>query len=878
LFPARFGVLIGVGFAAVAALIPDGEAVAQSPTASPVSESTSSGAPRILPLHEGKFSIDLSRYPVSGSVSAKNVVVIISDFTCPHCRDTEKAFIDALDGFKAGEVALVHLPGTRETKDGPAIHKIMLSLWQEHPAIYRRLCAQMIYEELPAEPDKVRAAAVAALGGPAVLDGLIKKHSAWAEAQIEQASKLMTANADSPARVLLPQVMVGTKLITGSVLNPAELQNNIQEQFGVVPVHFVYAVSQVPTDPDDPCEPSRRKSCGRVVISIIGAGEVSTNPAQSIDASVLNDTHAACASAHLLQFTGDSNAKLPSKHIVFTSDPEFKAWLSKLPFTAKASLAGVVDASLPAFHRMSSSGSENSPLNQAITSFENTAECKELMNGGPSVLPYLKVDIIIDAEFAEGSESGHYGVPVWRREGTVGTLDKWASEGTVLGADDLSLLLQRLSGSLTHVLIKSCKAALIGNIFDRSIEEAGSCDCALSVSDEIQDSYSGGATRPPFNYAMPDKGNLYKKIKVSQSFGRWADNRMNLAEMGTMLLNQHDELIMNPLDPSDPDSAALKRIVQHKNPLFGFAYTSADAQTNRLLALLRENPSTAEAARVISDSEFTSEIRKVHVPQYTRREVSTALEIHIARIKERLDSIKKQLGPMIDRDPKSKLDSSAYTREVENFRSCLLNTNHASLECSFFKAMTDSIRETNVSKAELSSDQTAFLYHYSELVNYLNEIKFKTMWPRYIAGEIAANEFSEKMGKAKLRVLEFQRGIEPLYAKKPGKRLSQREAENLEKKRQAFAYLNHSFESAFNSAKTQMFDQLKKESITTKLLRTEAAVDLLAANIDSIKPAGEGEKLIARLASKLNCLTRYKVGPAHDQQPPGPIIPYQAKR
>jgi hypothetical protein len=665
------------------------------------------------------------------------------------------------------------------------------------------------------------------------------------------------------------------------------------------------AAAQAP-NPDDSCDPSGRQTCGRLIISMIGAGEPSTDPKHSKDETVRGDRHGREASGHFLQFTANSRSTLPSKHIVLTSDPEVKAWLTRLPFNSKVSLAGVVDASIPAFERMVSPDASDSPLNRALKFFESSEGCKKLTNGGRSVLPYLKVDIVVDGELASGVDEKYHGISVWRKEGTVGTLEKWLEDGTVLGRDELSQLMQRLSGSLVHVFVKTCKAALIGNIFDAAIDDAGSCGCVLNVSDDIQDYYSGGSVAPAFNYAMADKGNVFLRVKISQSFGLWAGTKMNLAEMAPMLLRQHEILLMNPLDSSDPDTPALRNIVQHRNPLFGFAYTSVDALTNKLLLLLQEIPSTRGAAKAIADSEFTFEIRKVqswmeeqretirhakgsldHPPASTHRKAATALDADITHIKGRLDSIKKQLGSTIDLDPKGKLNSSVYSREISNFNACLFNEGGAPEYCSVIKALFDDVRRKEKTDTSLSSDELIFTDGYNKFIASLEEIsatrsgesgRFSRFWPRYIAGDIDAREFSEKMGEAELAFLKFKKRVEPLYTQKPGEQLNQNGEKTLEKRRQAFAYLNGAFEAAFNSAKTQMFDQLKKESTTTKLLRTEAAVALLAANIDSIEPRSEAEKLVARLASKLNCLTQYKVGPAHDQQQPGPIVPYQAKR
>lgn len=862
----------------IVVLIPDRQAVAQSPTATPVSEKASTDVPRILSLHERKFSIDLSRYPVSGSVSAKNVVVIISDFTCPHSLETEKAFIDALDGFKPGDVALVHLPGVREKKYGPSIHKIMLSLWQEHPAIYRRLCDLLIYEELPPDATKVRAAAVTALGSPELLDALLRKHGAWAETQIQQTLELMSANADSPSDVALPQVMIGPKLITGSVPDPAKLQHAVQAAFGITPTRAVYAVKQSPPNLNDPCEPSTRKSCGRLVISMIAAGEYSNKPHPN-DETVPGDKHGADASNHLLQFTGGANSKLTSKHILLTSDPDVKEWIAGLPFNKRVSLAGIVDASLPAFERMVSAESKDSPLNTALAEFAKNKDCQRLMNKSSSVLPYLKVDIVIDGELAESARSSkekpEYGIPVFEKEGTVGTLERWLKEGNVLGVDRLRLLMKRLDGSLMHVFVKTCKAGLVGNIFDAAIKDTGICGCFVGDTDEEQNGFSGKGVSAPFNYAMSSPA-AYEIPSQQVVFGRWKAEA-NMTGLTRLLLERNQIVIMNPPDAKS-GTVNLRNIVNYRNPLFGFVYTSADALTNRALTLLRTHSGTASVAKKIADSEFSNEIKDVQIRAYTGNTRPNEMDSDMVRIMVKLDEIKRELGSMIDVDPRAKLDSSAYKRETDKYKACLSSSASAPAFCSVFKGLFDTINGKVLSKTDLTPDEDVFYNQYVKVTEYWSEIKFSTMWPRYIAGEIVIDEFLTKMAEAKKVFLDFKEGVEPLYTKKPGVHPSGEEERKMETRRQAFTYLNKCFESAFESARIQMFDLLKRESITTKIERTEAAINLLAQNVDSIKPAGEGERLIAELASKLNCLTRYTVGPAHDNNPPGPIIPYQAKR
>jgi hypothetical protein len=233
---------------------------------------------------------------------------------------------------------------------------------------------------------------------------------------------------------------------------------------------------------------------------------------------------------------------------------------------------------------------------------------------------------------------------------------------------------------------------------------------------------------------------------------------------------------------------------------------------------------------------------------------------------------------MVDYNSQSKLDSGVYKKGIENFNACLANKFPAPESCEVFEPIFDSVKRKIASDTNLTPEELLFVIPYKKFMDSARSMEFPTLWPRYIAREIEPDVFCLKMREAVDEFLEFKKATEPLYTRDSPTRLSSAEEKSLESRRRGFAYLNDSFETALISSKAQLFDQLKKESTTTKLMRTEAAVDLLARNIDSIKSPGEAEKLIAQLASKLNCQTRFVVGPAHDYYSAGPVLLHQAKK
>ncbi len=659
---------------------------------------------------------------------------------------------------------------------------------------------------------------------------------------------------------------------------------------------FTSSALAFPADGQDPSAPANRKSCGRLVISIVGAGEDTTNPPASMDSTVPGDKHAFEASGHLLQFTSNDQARLPSKHIVITSDPEIKSRVTSWPFSRKVSLAGVVDNSLPAFADMVSSASTSSPLNKALAEFKKDCGCEELMKlketnrdsgakrewKDEDILPFLKIDLIIDGELAESGsvdESGHYyhGVSSFKETGTVGTTERWLRDETVLGKREFSSLMERLSGSLMHVFIKTCKAGLIGNVVEEAMANKGICGCYVATSDEGHNTFRGKGVEAPFNYAMDDPEGYSKPH--GRRFGIWATTDTNIINMAPLLLDRYKVVIMDEQDSAIIPNTVLRNMIFRRNPLFGFVYTSADALTNKALALLQNDPTTASIAAKVAYAEFTDEIHELDVTEYkTGNSAATEFDLDVERIRAHLKEARDQLGSVVDDNPRGKLDARVYTAETEKFNNCFADIRQAPEYCGIFKEWFESITAKVASKggssSEFTSDERHFGPSYNIFMKYLKEIHFSTMWPRYIAKEIELNAFLTQMKEAKQKFFDFKRAVEPIVNNDLGAHPSKKQKQALIRKQKAFKFLNEAFEAAYYSASSQVFALLKTESITTKMKRTEAAVNLLAQNKDSLKPAGEAEKLIDDLASKLNCLTRYSVGPHHDQAPAGPIVLY----
>lgn len=162
-------------------------------------------------LYEGQFRFNPRNYPMLGSPDSERVMVVLTDYTCPHCRvlhGTLRKFVEQ----KEADVSIVFLPAFRDAS-AQLLHRIMLTVWKDDPVYFEHLSERIISGEVSAEPNKVLT--------------LVQVHSqgrfyekAWAHAsRIEQSFQLaqgiLAANDARLEVSSLPQIMVGEGILQG---------------------------------------------------------------------------------------------------------------------------------------------------------------------------------------------------------------------------------------------------------------------------------------------------------------------------------------------------------------------------------------------------------------------------------------------------------------------------------------------------------------------------------------------------------------------------------------------------------------------------------------------------------------------------------------
>jgi len=170
--------------------------------------------PRILTLHDGEFQFDLKDVPLIGGSSAAHAIVLISDYSCGHCRKLHSTLRALQEDHGDEMLAIVQIPGFKNQKSLEVV-KMILPLWKADQDIYNSIDRALYEGTLPASKEKVSAEIYQQMGGKAAYLTAIAPHEIWAKNLIGKSAKLFHRNAKETGRKVIPQLMVGDEIIVG---------------------------------------------------------------------------------------------------------------------------------------------------------------------------------------------------------------------------------------------------------------------------------------------------------------------------------------------------------------------------------------------------------------------------------------------------------------------------------------------------------------------------------------------------------------------------------------------------------------------------------------------------------------------------------------
>jgi uncharacterized membrane protein/protein-disulfide isomerase len=131
-------------------------------------------------LPGGSLVVDVSQLPRLGPASAPHTVIVLADYTCPHCRDLHAALPAVIEHYK-GQVSLTLMPVAMNSKCNPLVAvtdprhtyacelaKLALAVWRAKPDAYGDMDAYLFAPEEPRTPADARRKAVDLVGEAAL--------------------------------------------------------------------------------------------------------------------------------------------------------------------------------------------------------------------------------------------------------------------------------------------------------------------------------------------------------------------------------------------------------------------------------------------------------------------------------------------------------------------------------------------------------------------------------------------------------------------------------------------------------------------------------------------------------------------------------------
>jgi uncharacterized membrane protein len=165
-----------------------------------------------ISVYDGKFTIDPSQFPHMGSPTAKQSMIILTDYTCPHCRSLYHT-LDELVQQQGGDISVVLLPAYRDPA-AKEVHRIMLTLWKDNIDTFETISSKILSEEIQATPQAVLAAAQNLTTNNFYESAW--RHADWVGQSLQLSSEILASNDQELESPTLPQIMIGAQILQGN--------------------------------------------------------------------------------------------------------------------------------------------------------------------------------------------------------------------------------------------------------------------------------------------------------------------------------------------------------------------------------------------------------------------------------------------------------------------------------------------------------------------------------------------------------------------------------------------------------------------------------------------------------------------------------------
>lgn len=201
-------------------------------------------APRQVGLYSNSFVLKLDAVPMMGVPDSANIIVVLFDYTCPHCRSLHPILAETQRQF-SNQLGIVCLPMPISTNCNPLlparVHSVSnacefarlgLAVWRARPTAFRQFDDWMFASEQPPPLDQANAQAVRLVGAENLRDAL---GSPWLDEQLMANYHLHSTNWNSGGSAALPQLVMGNIISSGPLNSVEHLMILLNRYLGLTP-------------------------------------------------------------------------------------------------------------------------------------------------------------------------------------------------------------------------------------------------------------------------------------------------------------------------------------------------------------------------------------------------------------------------------------------------------------------------------------------------------------------------------------------------------------------------------------------------------------------------------------------------------------------
>lgn len=195
-----------------------------------------------LTLHTNQFEFDLTEFPLIGSPKATHVMLSLFDYTCKYCRTTHHPIVEAQSAF-SNQLAVLSLPMplasdcNRYVRQTSSAHSnacqfasLGLAVWRADKTKFRQFDEWLMRTLPKSSLEQARLEAVA-LVGTEKLDRALA--DPWIQKTIQLAIDVYGANSRATRSGNMPQTVIGTNIVTGTIKTTKDLFELLDRNFGL---------------------------------------------------------------------------------------------------------------------------------------------------------------------------------------------------------------------------------------------------------------------------------------------------------------------------------------------------------------------------------------------------------------------------------------------------------------------------------------------------------------------------------------------------------------------------------------------------------------------------------------------------------------------